>query len=102
MRRILVNQARDRHRLKRGGGRVRLALLDQAGALADDPTLLLSIDDLLTRLAVEDQAAAGVAKMRLFGGFSTDETADALGLSRATAHRHWKYARAWLREALQK
>jgi RNA polymerase sigma factor (TIGR02999 family) len=58
MRRILVNHARDRKRLKRGGGRVRLELLDQADSLAEDPDLILSLDELLTRLGEEDATAA--------------------------------------------
>src|SRR6476646_10008518 len=60
MRRILVNHARDRKRLKRGGGRVRLELLDQTGSLAEDPDLVLSLDELLTRLGAEDPDAARV------------------------------------------
>ncbi|MFO0808692.1 MAG: ECF-type sigma factor [Gemmataceae bacterium] len=102
MRRILVNHARDRKRLKRGGGRVRLELLDQAGSLAADPDLVLSLDELLTQLAGEDAAAARVAHLHLFGGASVEEAGEASGLSRAAAYRNWKYARAWLREALEK
>jgi RNA polymerase sigma factor (TIGR02999 family) len=102
MRRILVNHARDRKRLKRGGGRVRLELLDQIGALTEDPDLILSLDELLTRLEQEDAAAARVAHLHLFGGLSVEEAGEALSLSRAVAYRNWKYARAWLREALEK
>lgn len=102
MRRILVNHARDRDRLKRGGGRVRLELLDQVGSLAEDPDLILSLDDLLTRLGAEDAAAAQVAQLHLFGGLSVEEAAGAIGISRAASYRNWKYARAWLREALEK
>jgi RNA polymerase sigma factor (TIGR02999 family) len=102
MRRILVNHARDRKRLKRGGGRVRLELLDQLGSLAEDPDLVLSLDELLTRLGEEDAAAARVAHLHLFGGLSVGEAGTALGVSRAVAYRNWKYARAWLREALGK
>jgi RNA polymerase sigma factor (TIGR02999 family) len=102
MRRILVNHARDRKRLKRGGGRVRLELLDRIGYLAEDPDLVLSLDELLTRLGEEDAAAARVAHLHLFGGLSVEEAGDALGVSRAVAYRNWKYARAWLREALEK
>src|SRR5438270_9570987 len=102
MRRILVNHARNRKRLKRGGGRVRLELLDQIGSLAEDPDLVLSLDELLTRLGAEDAAAAQVAHLHLFGGLSVEEAGAALGLSRAVAYRNWKYARAWLREALEK
>ena len=102
MRRILVNHARDRKRQKRGGGRVRLELLDQARSLAEDPDLVLSVDELLIRLGEEDAAAAQVAHFHLFGGISVEEAGKALGFSRAVAYRHWKYARAWLREALEK
>jgi RNA polymerase sigma factor (TIGR02999 family) len=101
MRRILVNHARDRKRRKRGGGRKRVELLDQAGSLAEDPDLVLSLDDLLTRLGREDAASAQVAHLHLFGGLSVDEAGEALGLSRAVAYRNWKYARAWLRESLE-
>ena len=102
MRRILVNHARDRKRLKRAGGRVRLELLDQVGSLAEDSDLVLSLDELLTRLGEEDDAAAQVAQLHLFGGLSVEEAGAALGLSRAMAYRNWKYARAWLRDALGK
>lgn len=101
MRRILVNHARDRNRLKRGGGRVRLELLDRADSIVDDADLVLSLDDLLTRLQAEDADAAQVAQLHLFGGLSVEEAGDALGLSRATSYRQWKYARAWLRDALE-
>ena len=102
MRRILVNHARDRKRLKRAGGRRRLELLDQVGSLAEDSDLVLSLDELLTRLGEEDAAAAQVAQLHLFGGLSVEEAGVALGLSRAVAYRNWKYARAWLRDALGK
>ena len=102
MRRILVNHARDRKRLKRGGGRVRLELLDQADSLAEDPDLILSLDELLTRLGEEDATAARVAHLHLFGGLSVEEAGAALDVSRAAAYRNWKYARAWLRDALEK
>ena len=102
MRRILVNHARDRKRLKRSGGRRRLELLDQVGSLAEDSDLVLSLDELLTRLAEEDTATAQVAQLHLFGGLSVEEAGAALGLSRAMAYRNWKYARAWLRDALGK
>jgi RNA polymerase sigma factor (TIGR02999 family) len=100
MRRILVNHARDRKRLKRGGGRVRLELLDQADSLAEDPDLILSLNELLTRFGEEDATAARIAHLHLFGGLSVGEAGAALGVSRAVAYRNWKYARAWLRDAL--
>jgi RNA polymerase sigma factor (TIGR02999 family) len=102
MRRILVNHARNRKRLKRGGGRIRLELLDQIGSLAEDPDLVLSLDELLTRLALEDVASAKIAQLHLFGGLSIEDAGEASGISRAAAYRNWTYARAWLREALGK
>ncbi len=102
MRRILVEHARARGRLKRGGERVRIELLDQARSLAEDPDLLLSLDELLIRLGAEDPLAARVAHLHLFGGLSVEEAGDVLGLSRAVAYRNWKFARVWLREALEK
>ena len=81
---------------------MRLELLDQVGSLAEDSDLILSLDELLARLGDEDAAAAQVAQLHLFGGLSVEETGEALGLSRAMAYRNWKYARAWLREALKK
>ena len=102
MRRILVNYARDRKRLKRGGERIRLELLDQADSLAEDPDLILSLDELLTRFGEEDATAARVAHLHLFGGLSVEDAGVAVGVSRAVAYRNWKYARAWLRDALEK
>ncbi len=101
MRRILVEHARAKGRLKRGGERVRVELLDRARSLAEDPDLLLSLDELLNRLDAEDPLAARVAHLHLFGGLSVEEAGDALGLSRAVAYRNWKFARVWLREALE-
>jgi RNA polymerase sigma factor (TIGR02999 family) len=101
MRRILVESARSRGRLKRGGGRRRLELLDQAGSLAEDPDLILSLDELLTRLKADDVTAAEVAQLHLFGRLSVEEAGATLGVSRPVAYRNWKYARAWLRDALE-
>jgi len=102
MRRILVEIARRRKAEKRGGHRVQLELLDRAGSLAEDPDLILSLDELLTRLGEEDATAARVAHLHLFGGLSVEDSGEVLGLSRPVAYRNWKYARAWLREALEK
>jgi RNA polymerase sigma factor (TIGR02999 family) len=102
MRRILVNHARDRNRLKRSGGKMRVELLDQVGSLAEDSELVLSLDELLTRLGQEDATSARVAHLHLFGGLSVEKAGEALGLSRPVAYRNWTYARAWLREALGK
>jgi len=102
MRRILVEKARRNGRLKRGGGRIRLELLDRAEPLALDPDLVLSLDELLAQLGTEDAVAAQVAQLHLFGGLSVEEAGEVLGLSRPVAYRNWKYARAWLRDGLEK
>lgn len=101
MRRILVNHARDRKRLKRGGGMIRRELLDQPALLPESPDLVLSLDELLAQLAEEDPDAANLANLHLFGGLSVTEAGEELGLSRASAYRNWKYARAWLSAALR-
>ena len=77
-------------------------MLDQAGSIAEDPDLILSLDELLTRLGEEDATEARVAHVHLFGGLSVEEAGVALGTSRAAAYRDWKCARAWLRDALEK
>src|SRR5262245_17781165 len=100
MRRVLVDRARDKARQKRGGGLRQIDLTDIPDRTDNDPHLLLSLDEALERLAAEDPAAAGVAKLHLFTGLSIDEAATALGVSRATAYRNWTYARAWLQDAL--
>jgi RNA polymerase sigma factor (TIGR02999 family) len=100
MRRILVEQARKKGRVKRGGGRQRVDLDDHAaadGAAADD---VLALDEALTRLAAEDPEAGEVVRLHFFAGLSIEQTAEVLGVSRATAYRQWAYARAWLRTAM--
>jgi len=101
MRRILVNRARDKGRIKRGGDfhRVDLEKVEFAiGAPNDD---LLAIDEAIESLAAENPECATVVKMRFFAGLSSDEAAAALGISASTAKRHWVYARAWLFDALR-
>jgi RNA polymerase sigma factor (TIGR02999 family) len=97
MRCILVENARRRGRQKRGGGRARVELLEGDLIVDDPPEELLAVDEALARLAAEDPQAAELVKLRYFAGLSVDEAAEALGLSRATAYRHWSYARAWVR-----
>jgi RNA polymerase sigma factor (TIGR02999 family) len=99
MRRLLVENARCKQRQRHGGGRrrVRLGDLPALQRTAED---LLVLDDALTRLAAEDPAAADLVTLRFYAGFSVEEAADALAISRAQGYRHWNYARAWLRCAL--
>lgn len=100
MRRVLVDRARGKARDKRGGGRQRVALSDIPAQADSDPDQILTLDEALARLAAEDAPAADVAKLHLFAGLTVEETAAALGVSRATAYRNWTYAQAWLQHAL--
>jgi RNA polymerase sigma factor (TIGR02999 family) len=100
MRRVLVNHARDRNRLKRGGGRNRVDLDRLTGAAAATDDDLLDLDDALSRLAKDFPAAAELVKLRFFAGMTLGDAADALGIPRRTADRHWAFARAWLADAL--
>jgi RNA polymerase sigma factor (TIGR02999 family) len=100
MRRILVEQARRKGRIRHAGGRRREELPDIAALKSVDADTILAVDDALTELASKDTAAAEVVKLHFFGGLTLDETADALGKSRATIYREWAYARAHLRLAL--
>lgn len=100
MRNILVDHARGKGRVKRGGRRGRVELADIPARADNDPDLLLSLDDALARLAAEDPPAAEVASLHLFAGLPIDDVAETAGVSRATAYRHWTYARAWLQDAL--
>jgi RNA polymerase sigma factor (TIGR02999 family) len=100
MRRILVNRARDKGRLKRGGGRQRVDLdniCDPATTSDDD---LLDLDEALERLAGARPECAELVKLRFFAGLSLADAAAALGLARRTADRQWAFARAWLFDAL--
>ena len=96
MRRILVENARRKKRVKHGGDHQRVALEDQDVPVQPPPEEILALDEALTRLTGEDAAAAQVVQLHFFAGLSIEEAAEALGISRATAYRHWAYARAWL------
>lgn len=100
MRRILIENARRKKTQKHGGNRQRLDLADINALAPDDGDRWLLLDDALTMFANEDPSAAQVAKLRLFASLSVEEIAEILGISRATAFRHWTYARAWLQAEL--
>jgi RNA polymerase sigma factor (TIGR02999 family) len=100
MQRILVDHARRRKAARYGGGARTISLEGDASAMGADPDLVLDVDAALERLEREDPSSAEVARHRLFAGLSIDETALALGISRATAFREWAYARSWLVTAL--
>src|SRR6478672_6043130 len=102
MRRILINRARDRGRLKRGGGWRRLYLDHIDLSVAEPPDELLLLNDALDQLAQEDPECAELVKLRFFAGLTLDEAAATLGVVRRTADRYWAFARSWLYAALRK
>ena len=106
MRRVLVNYANARARDKRGGTQTPGSLddevldLDQALAVDENSYEVLALDQALERLSALDEAQARVVELRYFSGLSLEETAEALGLSRATVAREWQMAKAWLHREL--
>lgn len=104
MRRILVDNARRKKSLKRGGNRHRVEfdesiLTDDKVNPADD---LVALDEALQKLAQKDRLKADLVKLRYFAGLTSEQAAKVLGISPATAERHWDYARSWLRVAITK
>ena len=101
MRRILVEHARARARVKRGGGRKRVgaSLVDLVAQ--DDPETFLSVNEAIRRLEEADPRAGSVVRLRLFAGLGAAETAQALGLQQRTVERDWTYARIFLYEKLE-
>ena len=96
MRRILVEQARRKGRIKHGGERRRVDL-DSGCAVVQPPhDDLLALDEALTKLGKSEPIKANLVKLRFFAGLNMNEAAAALGISLATAERHWSFARCWL------
>jgi RNA polymerase sigma factor (TIGR02999 family) len=96
MRRILVEQARRKQRIKHGGAQQRIEL-DSDCAPTSGPSLdLLALDEALNRLAAADPMKAELVKLRYFAGLTMPQAAEALGISLATAERYWTFARSWL------
>jgi len=100
MRRILVDQARKKRTLRRGGSAKRLALEEVRLASSQDDSLV-ALDEALSRLEQLDKSKADLVKLRYFAGLSIPQAAKALGVSVSTANRYWAYARAWLHEELR-
>ena len=107
MRRILVDAARRKNRIKHGGTHQRAVLEDcdvPAGPSPDEIVAsdedLVALDDALTRLAEDDPDAARVVQLHFFAGLPIERVAEMIGVSRATAYRQWSFARAWLRAAM--
>jgi len=102
MRRVLVDHARTRRALKRGGGGTLVTLGDATNAAAaSDEVDVLALDDALARLATMDPRKARLVELRYFAGLSIPEAAAALGISQATVGREWSVARMWLRRELE-
>ena len=101
MRRILIEKARSKGRVKRGGGweRINLEGLDVA-TTTDDETLLV-VNEALERLEAQDPMKANLVKLRFFAGLTAEESAPVLGVSVPTVKRHWKFARAWLLQEIE-
>lgn len=99
MRRILVENARRKQRIKHGGRRKRVELNEPAAREPDEP--LLALDEALSQLALEDSLAAKVVELRRFAGLNHEQVAGALGVTIYQARQKWTYARAWLREAMR-
>lgn len=100
MRRILVESARRKQRIKHGGERNRVELADPVAPAPDER--LLALDEALTQLAIDDPQAAQVVELRRFAGLNHEEIAAALGVTVYQARQKWTYARAWLRDAMKK
>jgi RNA polymerase sigma factor (TIGR02999 family) len=100
MRRILIENARRKRRLRHGGENQRVPLREEELADQKAEDRLLAVDEALDRLAGVDQQVGEVVKLRYFMGLTIEQTADALDISVRTANRHWSFARAWLYQQL--
>ncbi|MBP7053579.1 MAG: sigma-70 family RNA polymerase sigma factor [Phycisphaerae bacterium] len=96
MRRILIDSARHRQRLRRGGAHRRVNLEDMDLAVEAQSEELIALDDALTRLAEQDNAKAKLVQLHYFAGLTLEQAAEVMGISVSTAKRHWTYAKAWL------
>jgi RNA polymerase sigma factor (TIGR02999 family) len=101
MRRILIDNARRKLRVRHGGEFERIELPAEISECNDRPERLIELDEALTRLAAEDSLAAEVVKLHFFAGLSLEEVGAILGMSRASAYRQWAYARSWLKSELE-
>lgn len=100
MRRILVDHARQRQRMKRGGGRVRIELNEQVALSPQRDEDLLAVDEALDKLARLDPRQAMIVELRFYGGMNVAEVAGVLGVSKRTVESEWTAVRAWLRREL--
>ncbi len=101
MRRVLVDGARRHRSLRRGGGAPKVSLAEVELSCGEQADLeVIAVDEALTDLTALDPDQAHIVELRFFGGLSVEETAEVMGLSRATVNRDWAMARAWLRQRL--
>jgi RNA polymerase sigma factor (TIGR02999 family) len=96
MRQILVEHARARAAVKRGGGWERVTLDDRLGMMANSEIEVIDLDDALNRLSELDERMARVVELRVFGGLSGEEVGQVLGVTRRTVQRDWRMAKMWL------
>lgn len=102
MRRILVEAARRKQRLKRGGGQERQTIEEDQIAAPEIDIDLLELDAALDKLTAKDARKASLVKLRYFAGLTIEQAAEALAISTTTADRDWTYARAWLFREISK
>ena len=96
MRRILIDHAKAKHRVKRGGTAVKVVLDENANFTQERAAELLALDDALQALAIMDERKSRIVELRYFGGLTVEETAQVLGISDKTVMRDWSLAKAWL------
>ena len=102
MRRILVENARRKKRLKRGGKHKRQGLDEVVLATNEQDIDLVALDEALTKFEVDYPQKASIVKLRYFGGLTTNQAAEILQISIPTANRHWSFARSWLFQEISK
>jgi RNA polymerase sigma factor (TIGR02999 family) len=100
MRDILVEQARSKAGPRRGGGRRRVELTEDAATCGPAPEDVLVLNEALAELEKEDPLKAQIVNLRYFAGMSMEEAAQVLGMSERTLHRHWRFVKAWLKSRL--
>ena len=100
MRRILVDHARSKKRVKRGGSEIRVSLDDVIVAAKGQDLDIVALDEALDRLAQLDEQQSRVVELRFFSGLSVEETAEVMGISKSTVKRDWSMAKAWLHREL--
>jgi RNA polymerase sigma factor (TIGR02999 family) len=101
MRRILVDHARKRRAIKRGGDALKLTLNEALNASGERNLDLIAVDEALTKLAALDHQQARVVELRFFGGLDVEETAEVLSISTRTVKRDWRVAKSWIRRELR-